>query len=61
MDVLAERLNAKLQEWKPETADQVRQRVAEIIAAADHDALDVLRSRVLEQEVLDMLDASATR
>jgi hypothetical protein len=61
MDALAERLDAKLRAWKPDTAEQVRQRVAEIIEMADLDALDVLRSRVVEQEVLDMLDEPATR
>jgi hypothetical protein len=61
MHALAERLDAKLCAWKPETAEQVRQRVAEIIEMADLDALDVLRSRVVEQEVLDMLDEPATR
>jgi hypothetical protein len=61
MDVLAERLDTKLRNWKPEVADQVRQRVAEIIELADQDALDVIRSRTIEQEVLDLLDAPATR
>lgn len=31
MDVLLERLDAKLREWEPDTAEQVRQRTAEII------------------------------
>jgi len=61
MDVLAERLDAKLREWRPETADQVRRRVAEMIEFADQDALDLLRSRVVEQEVLDSLDDPAAR
>ena len=61
MDTLAERLDAKLHEWKPDLADQVRQRVAEIIVAADQDVLDVLRSRLVEQEVLDVLDAPTPR
>ena len=61
MDVLAQRLDAKLREWKPEIAEQVRQRVAEIIESADQDVLDVMRSRAVEQEVLDLLDESATR
>jgi hypothetical protein len=47
--------------WKPDTAEQVRQHLAEIIEMADLDALGVLRSRVVEQEVLDMLDEPATR
>ena len=61
MDALAEQLDVKLREWQPETANQVRQRIAEIIALADQDAVDVLRSRVIEQEVLDILDAPTTR
>ena len=61
MDTLIERLDSKLREWKPETAAQVRERVAEIIALADQDALDLMRSRAVEQEVLDILDEPATR
>ena len=61
MDALAEQLDAKLREWQPETADHVRQRIAEIIELADQDAVDVSRSRVVEQEVLDLLDAPTTR
>jgi ribose 1,5-bisphosphokinase PhnN len=61
MDVLAQRLDAKLREWKPEIAEQVRQRVAEIIESADQNVLDVMRSRAVEQEVLDLLDEPATR
>jgi hypothetical protein len=61
MDALVERLDAKLREWKPETAAEVRECVAEIIALADQEALDLLRPRAVEQEVLDMLDGSAAR
>ena len=61
MDTLIERLDSKLREWKPETAAQVRERVAEIMALADQEALDLLRSRAAEQEVLDVLDEPATR
>jgi hypothetical protein len=61
MDALAERLDVKLREWKPDTAAQVRQQVTEIIELADQDVLDVLRSRLVEQEVLDMLDEPTTR
>jgi hypothetical protein len=61
MDVLIETLNAKLREWKPETAAQVRQRVTEIIGLADQDALDLLRSRTIEQDVLDILDEPSPR
>ena len=61
MDALAERLDARLRQWKRDTAEQVRQRVAEIIDLADRDALDVSRSRAVEQEVLDLLDEPTTR
>jgi len=61
MDALLEKLDTKLREWKPDTADEVRQRVAEIMELADQDALDLLRSRVVEQEVLDLLDEPTTR
>jgi hypothetical protein len=40
----------------PATWEQVRQWLAEIIELAKHDALDILHSRVVEQEVLDLLD-----
>ena len=61
MDALAEQLDVKLREWTPATAAQVRQRVTEIMALADQDVLDVMRSRALEQEVLDLLDTPAPR
>jgi hypothetical protein len=56
MDTLVEKLNIKLNHWQPDIAEQVRYYVAEIIEMADQDMLDVLRSRVVEQEVLDLLD-----
>ena len=56
MDILAERLEAKLREWKPNIAAKVRERISEIIDLADRDALDIMRSRAVEQEVLDLLD-----
>lgn len=56
MDALAEKLDTKLRTWKPETAAQVRERIAEVIELADDDVLDLMRSRAREQEVLDILD-----
>ena len=56
MDVLAERLDAKLHEWEPNIAATVRKRILEIIDLADRDALHIMRSRAVEQEVLDILD-----
>lgn len=61
MDSLAEKLNVKLHQWQPDIAEQVRQSVAEIIEMADQNTLDVLRSRVIEQEVLDLLDEPEAR
>jgi len=61
MDALLETLDAKLREWKPETAAEVRERVWEMISLADQDVLDLLRSRAVEQEVLDTLDEPASR
>jgi len=61
MDTLVEKLDVKLRLWKPDIAEQVRKQVGEIIDLADQDALDILRSRAVEQEVLDLLDAPTTR
>jgi hypothetical protein len=56
MDALVERLDTKLRAWNQATAEQVRERVAELIDLADHDAVDLVRSQAVEQEVLDSLD-----
>ena len=61
MDILVERLDAKLREWKPNIAAEVRERISEIIDLADRDALDIMRSRAVEQEVLDLLDEPVSR
>ena len=61
MDMLAERLDAKLREWEPSIASTVRKRILEIIDLADRDALDIMRSRAVEQEVLDLLDEPVSR
>lgn len=58
MEILVERLDAKLREWRPDIAESVRRHVAEIIDLADQDVLDILRSQTVEQEVLDLLDES---
>jgi hypothetical protein len=60
VDVLVERLDARLREWKPETAAHVRECVAEVIDLADKDVLDLVRPRATEQEVLDLLDEPTT-
>jgi len=61
MEAIAEQLGNKLHEWKPETSQKVRALVAEIIELADDDALDIGRSRTIEQEVLDILDEPTPR
>ena len=61
MEAIAEKLENKLHEWKPETSQKVRALVAEIIEQADDDALDIGRSRSVEQEVMDILDEPSTR
>jgi hypothetical protein len=61
MDAIAEKLDAKLRQWKPEVSAEVRSLISEVIEAADEDGLDVMRSRAVEQEVLDSLDEPAPR
>lgn len=61
MDVLAERLDAKLREWEPNTVTEVKERIAEIIDLADQDVLDIMQSRSIEQEVLHLLDDPVSR
>ena len=56
MEDLLDKLRMRLREWRPETATQVRQVLAEVIDLADYDALDLVRSRAAEQELLDILD-----
>jgi hypothetical protein len=58
---LVETLNARLQIWEPRIANEVRERVAEIIALADEDLLDLMKSHEREQEVLDMVDEFSTQ
>lgn len=60
MDALVQELDTKLSQWQPDIAEQVRQCIAELIDLADRDALDILRSRVVEQEVLDLIDKPET-
>lgn len=56
MDALAEKLDARMRDWSPETAAEARERITELIDLADHGLLDIARSRAVEQEVLDLLD-----
>jgi len=61
VDALAAKLDARLRQWKPETAAEARERILEVIDLADQDLLDVARSRAAEQEVLDLLDEPPAR
>ncbi|NGZ12023.1 MAG: hypothetical protein CV088_22120 [Nitrospira sp. LK70] len=61
MTPLAETLDKKLATWQPEVAAQVEQIVADVIQLADAQALDILPSRTVVQEVLDTLDESQAR
>ena len=53
MTQLAQKLDEKLATWRPEVAAQVEQIVTDVIELADTDALDLLPSRAVVQEVLD--------
>ena len=61
MDALAERLDERLRQWKPDTAAEARERIMEVIELADQELLDVARSRAAEQNVLDLLDEPPAR
>lgn len=61
VDAIVEKLDTKLNTWRPEIASEVRTAVSELIDAADNDTLDLIRSRAVEQEVLDKLDEPAPR
>jgi hypothetical protein len=56
VDAIVEKLEAKLSQWKPEISAEVRSLISEVINAADEGALDLMRSRAVEQEVIDSLD-----
>ena len=43
MDILAEQLNVKLANWKPDIAEQVRQYIKELIDLADQEAVGIIR------------------
>jgi len=56
MTAIAKKLDDRLQTWEPDKAAAVVRLVDEIIAQADQDNLGLLRSREVEQEVLNILD-----
>ena len=53
---LAQQLHEKLTQWEPGKSAMVEQLITEILTLADQDSLDLMRSRAVEQEVLDILD-----
>jgi hypothetical protein len=61
VDAIAEKLDTKLSQWKPEVSQELLALVAQVIDAADNDALDLVRSRAIDQEVLDQLNDSESR
>jgi hypothetical protein len=56
MTAIAQKLDEKLTSWSPQVAHDVEALVENIIELADANALDLLRPRKVEQEVLDLLD-----
>jgi hypothetical protein len=61
MSPLVQQLAKKLDQWEPEVSQKVESLVAEIMDLADAGALELLRSRAVEQEVLDLLDEPVSR
>ena len=61
MSPLVQQLSKKLDQWEPEVSRMVESLLAEIIDLADAGALELLRSRAVEQEVLDLLDEPVSR
>ena len=61
MSNLAMELDEKLKRWDAATSQEVANLVSQIIEWADHDSLDLMRSRAVEQEVLDLLDDAPTQ
>jgi hypothetical protein len=56
MDTVVQQLDTKLGQWEPEIAEQVRQFIWEIIQLADQGIpVELMRSRAVEQEVIDHL------
>lgn len=61
MSPLVQQLSEKLDQWEPEVSRKVESLLAEIMDLADAGALELLRSRAIEQEVLDLLDEPPSR
>ena len=61
MSNLAMELDEKLKRWDAVTSQEVADLVSQIIEWADHDSLDLMRSRAVEQEGLDLLEDAPTQ
>jgi hypothetical protein len=61
MSPIARQLAEKLDQWEPDVSRKVETLVTEIMDLADAGALEFLRSRAVEQEVLDILDEPLSR
>ena len=61
MSSIARQLAEKLDQWEPEVSRRVETLVAEIMDLADAGTLEFLRSRAVEQEVIDLLDEPLSR
>jgi len=57
MTAIAEQLDRKLRDWPADKSAAVEKIIADVIEFADEDSIDLLRSRDVEQEVLDLIDA----
>jgi hypothetical protein len=60
MDAVLHKLDLKLQHCSPDLANEIRSWLAEIIELSDADALDLIRSRQIEQDVLNLIDEPST-
>ncbi len=56
MTAIAQKLDHKLESWVVQKAAQVERMLAEIIELADEEALDLMPTRQVTQEVLDVVD-----
>lgn len=56
MTAVARKLEERLQHWDAAKAAEVERLVSDIISWADAEALELMRSREREQEVLNLLD-----
>jgi len=61
MGTLLERLGLRLREWGQTKANQVRHALVKGVYLANNDAPDLMRSRAVEQEVLNLIDEPIQR